>query len=133
MSRGNNEGVVEAITTFVKWRGEVIAFFRAYRTLGERDFVKSVPVLKNGWTAPDRSYWAVDGYEHSGQHGEFDEEILRSCVKSGLQASEREYTPLKRELEDCFDYVIIPHQSGHLRLKGKWYRKASSGGRKGGL
>lgn len=111
---------LEAVTTFVTWRGDVIAFFRAYRQTGEKDFTKTKPSLKYGYD-PNHAYWALEGYVHAGQHGEFDEAILRHCVKCGHMATEAEYGPLKKELEDCFAYVIYPHQRGTLKLKGKWY------------
>lgn len=110
---------LEAIVTFVIWNEEVIAFFRAYRQKGERDFVKTKPTLKR-WR-PECSYWALEGYVHNGQHGDFDEEILRHCIKCGKVAKPEEYWPLKRELEDNFEYIIYPHQRGKLRLLGKWY------------
>lgn len=116
---------LEAVTTFVKWKGEIIAYFRAYRQKGETDFTKTTPVLENGWLPPERQYWALDGYVHNGQHGEFDEAILRHCIKCGQVATPEEYGPLKKELEECFAYIIHPHQRGKLKLKGKWYARAA--------
>ena len=87
---------LEAIVTFVTWTGQVIAYFRAYRQKGERDFTKTKPTLKNGWCEPKYRYWALEGYVHNGQHGDFDEEILRSARR----ATPEEYGPLKKELED---------------------------------
>lgn len=117
---------LDAITTFVKWKGDVIAFFRAYRQKGEKDFTKTKPTLKNGWCDPKYQYWALEGYVHSGQHGEFDEEILRHCIKCGKIATPEEYGPLKKELESLFNYVIYPHQRGKLKLLGKWYKRKGS-------
>ena len=117
---------LEAITTFVKWKGDVIAFFRAYRQKGEKDFTKTKPTLKNGWCDPKYQYWALEGYVHSGQHGDFDEEILWHCIKCGKIATPEEYGPLKKELESLFDYVIYPHQRGRLKLLGKWYKRKGS-------
>ena len=108
---------LDAVVTFVKWKGEVIAYFRAYRQKGERDFTKTKPTLKNGWCEPKYRYWALEGYVHNGQHGDFDEEIL--C--SARRATPEEYWPLKKELEDNFAYVVYPHQHGRLKLLGKWY------------
>ena len=108
---------LEAIVTFVTRTGEVIAYFRAYRQKGERDFTKTKPTLKNGWCEPKYRYWALEGYVHNGQHGDFDEEILRSARR----ATPEEYGPLKKELEDNFAYVVYPHQHGRLKLLGKWY------------
>ena len=113
---------LDAITTFVKWKGDVIAFFRAYRQKGEKDFTKTKPTLKNGWCDPKYQYWALEGYVHSGQHGDFDEEILWHCIKCGKIATPEEYGPLKKELESLFDYVIYPHQRGRIKLLGKWYK-----------
>lgn len=121
-----NDEPLDAITTFVKWKGDVIAFFRAYRQKGEKDFTKTKPTLKNGWCDPKYQYWALEGYVHSGQHGDFDEEILWHCIKCGKIATPEEYGPLKKELESLFNYVIYPHQRGRLKLLGKWYKRKGS-------
>lgn len=117
---------LEAVTTFVKWEGEIIAYFRAYRQKGEKDFTKTKPVLKNGWMEPKCRYWALEGYVHTGQHGEFDEGILRRCIQSGRLATPEEYEPLKRELESNYAYIIYPHQRGKVKTKGKWYARPQS-------
>lgn len=116
---------LDAVTTFVKWKGEIIAYFRAYRQKGEKDFTKTKAELMNAHR-PEIAYWALDGYVHDGQHGYFDEEVLRHCIKCGYVATPEEYGPLKKELEDLFAYVIYPHQRGKLKLRGKWYDKPKS-------
>ena len=114
------EDPLDAVVTFVKWEGDIIAFFRAYRSAGEKDFTKTKPELKSRHR-PEIAYWALEGYVHNGQHGCFDEEILRHCIKCGYVATPDEYAPLKKELEGLFAYVVYPHQHGRLKLRGKWY------------
>ena len=102
---------VDAKVTFVMFKDEVIAFFRAYKYPGECKWEKVEPYL-SGPTG--HSYLVQDSYVHFGQHGGTDVDILRSCRR----ATEDEYRPLLQELTKI-GYNVTPHQKGRLAFKDK--------------
>lgn len=95
-----------AKVTFVVFKGEVLAIFRAIRDKSGK-WVKEKPYIDGSGRA------VIDCYAHVGQHGQCMPEILRRSRR----AKPEEYLPLKREMEDIVGYDIETVQRGRLRLK----------------
>ena len=96
---------VDAKFTFVVHGGEVLAIFRAIRDL-EGKWQKETPYIDGSGRA------VLNCYAHVGQHGVCDPALLK-CRR----AKQKEYLPLKREMEDIVGYDIETVQHGKLRLK----------------
>lgn len=96
---------VDAKFTFVVHGGEVLAIFRAIRDL-EGKWQKETPYIDGSGRA------VLNCYAHVGQHGVCDPALLK-CRR----AKQKEYLPLKRELEEIAGYNVDVVQRGRLRLK----------------
>ena len=96
---------VDAKFTFVVHGGEVLAIFRAIRDL-EGKWQKETPYIDGSGRA------VLNCYAHVGQHGVCDPALLK-CRR----AKQKEYLPLKRELEEIVGYNVDVVQRGRLRLK----------------
>ena len=96
---------VDAKFTFVVHGGEVLAIFRAIRD-PEGKWQKETPYIDGSGRA------VLNCYAHVGQHGVCDPALLK-CRR----AKQKEYLPLKRELEEIVGYNVDVVQRGRLRLK----------------
>lgn len=96
---------VDAKITFVVFKGEVLAIFRAIRDEHGK-WVKEKPYIDGSGRA------VIDCYAHVGQHGVCDPALLK-CRR----AKQKEYLPLKRELEEIVGYNVDVVHRGRLRLK----------------
>ena len=96
---------VDAKFTFVVHGGEVLAIFRAIRD-PEGKWQKETPYIDGSGRA------VLNCYAHVGQHGVCDPALLK-CRR----AKQKEYLPLKRELEEIVGYNVYVVQRGRLRLK----------------
>ena len=102
-SRGER---VDAKVTFVVFRGEVLAIFRAIRDEHGK-WAKEKPYVDGSGRA------VIDCYSHVGQHGTCCPEILWNCRR----AKPEEYLPLKHELEEIVGYNVETVQRGKLKLR----------------
>ena len=91
--------------TFVVFRDEVLAIFRAIRDEHGK-WVKEKPYIDGSGKA------VLNCYAHVGQHDVCDPSLLK-CRR----AKPEEYLPLKRELEEIVGYNVDVVQHGRLRLK----------------
>lgn len=96
-------GLVCAKVTFVWFGGEVTAIFRATKTPEECRWHREEPSRSNGF---------LTCYAHVGQHGECSPSLLK-CRR----VPEKDYEPLKREMESLYDYRITPFQKGRLTIR----------------
>lgn len=96
---------VDAKFTFVVHGGEVLAIFRAIRD-PEGKWQKETPYIDGSGRA------VLNCYAHVGQHGVCDPALLKR-----RRAKQKEYLPLKRELEEIVGYNVDVVQRGRLRLK----------------
>lgn len=105
-ARSPTDETVFAKVTFVVFKGEVLAIFRAIRDKHGK-WIREKPYL-----GMCTGRWHLNCYAHVGQHGECDPALLK-CRR----AKPEEYLPLKREMEDIVGYDIETVQRGRLRLK----------------
>lgn len=99
---------LDVIVTFVKYRGEILAFFRATRLPSEVDWVREKPHVR---TCGNASVCVQDCYAHIGQHCD----AALSILQNSERATPAEYAPLKREMRSL-GYRVFTHQTGRLAL-----------------
>ena len=101
------EGRVAVKVTFVVFKGEVNAIFRAVQDAESGKWTKDGPFVN-----PCDGRWRYNAYAHVGQHCEVDASLLK-CRR----ATYEEYAPLLAEMRDIVGYDVETVQHGKLRLK----------------
>ena len=111
------EGRVAVKVTFIVFKGEVNAVFRAVKDAESGKWTKDGPFVN-----PCDGRWRYNAYAHVGQHCEVDASLLK-CRR----ATYEEYAPLLAEMRDIVGYDVETVQHGKLRLKEE--RRAWESGR----
>ena len=101
------EGRVAVKVTFIVFKGEVNAVFRAVKDAESGKWTKDGPFVN-----PCDGRWRYNAYAHVGQHCEVDASLLK-CRR----ATYEEYAPLLAEMRDIVGYDVETVQHGKLRLK----------------
>lgn len=101
------EGRVAVKVTFVVFKGEVNAIFRAVQDAESGKWTKDGPFVN---TCDGR--WRYNAYAHVGQHCEVDASLLK-CRR----ATYEEYAPLLAEMRDIVGYDVETVQHGKLKLR----------------
>lgn len=101
------DGRVAVKVTFVVFKGEVNAIFRAVQDAKSGKWMKDGPFVN-----PCDGHLRYNAYAHVGQHCEVDASLLK-CRR----ATYEEYAPLLAELRDIVGYDVEVVQRGRLRLK----------------
>lgn len=100
------EGRVAVKVTFVVFRDEVNAIFRAVQDAESGKWTKDGPFV-----SPCGGNWRYNAYAHVGQHCEVDASLLK-CRR----ATYEEYAPLLAEMRDIVGYDVDVVQHGKLKL-----------------
>ena len=111
------EGRVAVKVTFVVFKGEVNAIFRAVQDAESGKWTKDGPFVNQC-----DGHWRYNAYAHVGQHCEVDASLLK-CRR----ATYEEYAPLLAEMRDIVGYDVETVQHGKLRLKEE--RRVGESGR----
>lgn len=93
--------------TFVVFRGEVNAIFRAVQDAESGKWTKDGPFVNRC-----DGHWRYNAYAHIGQHCEVDATLLK-CRR----ATYEEYAPLLAEMRDIVGYDVEVVQRGRLKLR----------------
>lgn len=101
------EGRVAVKVTFVVFRDEVNAIFRAVQDAESGKWTKNGPFVN-----PYDGRWRYNAYAHVGQHCEVDASLLK-CRR----ATYEEYAPLLAEMRDIVGYDVEVVQHGKLKLR----------------
>lgn len=101
------EGRVAVKVTFVVFKGEVNAIFRAVQDAESGKWTKDGPFVN-----PCDGRWRYNAYAHVGQHCEVDASLLK-CRR----ATYEEYAPLLAEMRDIVGYDVDVVQRGKLKLR----------------
>lgn len=101
------EGRVAVKVTFVVFKGEVNAIFRAVQDAESGKWTKDGPFVN-----PCDGRWRYNAYVHVGQHIEVDASLLK-CRR----ATYEEYAPLLAEMRDIVGYDVDVVQRGKLKLR----------------
>ena len=101
------EGRVAVKVTFVVFKGEVNAIFRAVQDAESGKWMKDGPFVN-----PCDGHWRYNAYAHVGQHCEVDASLLK-CRR----ATYEEYAPLLAEMRDIIGYDVDVVQRGKLKLR----------------
>lgn len=101
------EGRVAVKVTFVVFKGEVNAIFRAVKDAESGKWTKDGPFVN-----PCDGRWRYNAYAHVGQHCEVDASLLK-CRR----ATYEEYAPLLAEMRDIVGYDVETVQHGKLKLR----------------
>lgn len=101
------EGRVAVKVTFVVFRDEVNAIFRAVQDAESGKWTKDGPFV-----SPCGGNWRYNAYAHVGQHCEVDASLLK-CRR----ATYEEYAPLLAEMRDIVGYDVDVVQHGKLKLR----------------
>lgn len=107
MTTRSFEGRVAVKVTFVVFKREIIAIFRAVQDAESGKWIKDGPFVNQC-----DGHWRYNAYAHVGQHCEVDASLLK-CRR----ATYEEYAPLLAEMRDIVGYDIEIVQRGRLRLK----------------
>ena len=101
------EGRVAVKVTFVVFKGEVNAIFRAVQDAESGKWTKDGPFVNQC-----DGHWRYNAYAHVGQHCEVDASLLK-CRR----ATYEEYAPLLAEMRDIVGYDVEVVQHGRLKLR----------------
>lgn len=101
------DGRVAVKVTFVVFKGEVNAIFRAVQDAESGKWTKDGPFVN-----PCGGNWRYNAYAHVGQHCEVDASLLK-CRR----ATYEEYAPLLAEMRDIVGYDVDVVQHGKLKLR----------------
>ena len=101
------EGRVAVKVTFVVFKGEVNAIFRAVQDAESGKWTKDGPFVNQCG-----GHWRYNAYAHVGQHCEVDASLLK-CRR----ATYEEYAPLLAEMRDIVGYDVEVMQHGKLKLR----------------
>ena len=101
------EGRVAVKVTFVVFKGEVNAIFRAVQDAESGKWTKDGPFVNQC-----DGHWRYNAYAHVGQHCEVDASLLE-CRR----ATYEEYAPLLAEMRDIVGYDVEVMQHGKLKLR----------------
>ena len=101
------EGRVAVKVTFVVFKGEVNAIFRAVQDAESGEWIKDGPFVNQC-----DGHWRYNAYAHVGQHCEVDASLLK-CRR----ATYEEYAPLLAEMRDIVGYDVEVVQHGKLKLR----------------
>lgn len=101
------EDRVAVKVTFVVFKGEVNAIFRAVQDAESGKWTKDGPFVN-----PCDEHWRYNAYAHVGQHCEVDASLLK-CRR----ATYEEYAPLLAEMRDIIGYDVEVVQHGKLKLR----------------
>ena len=101
------EGRVAVKVTFVVFKGEVNAIFRAVQDAESGKWTKDGPFVNQC-----DGHWRYNAYAHVGQHCEVDASLLK-CRR----ATYEEYAPLLAEMRDIVGYDVEVVQHGKLKLR----------------
>ena len=101
------EGRVAVKVTFVVFKGEVNAIFRAVQDAESGKWIKDGPFVNQC-----DGHWRYNAYAHVGQHCEVDASLLK-CRR----ATYEEYAPLLAEMRDIVGYDVETVQHGKLKLR----------------
>lgn len=100
------EDRVAVKVTFVVFKGEVNAIFRAVQDAESGKWTKDGPFVNRC-----DGHWRYNAYAHVGQHCEVDASLLK-CRR----ATYEEYAPLLAEMRDIVGYDVDVVQHGKLKL-----------------
>ena len=101
------EGRVAVKVTFVVFKGEINAIFRAVQDAESGKWTKDGPFVNQC-----DGHWRYNAYAHVGQHCEVDASLLK-CRR----ATYEEYAPLLAEMRDIVGYDVEVMQHGKLKLR----------------
>lgn len=101
------KGRVAVKVTFVVFKGEVNAIFRAVQDAESGKWTKDGPFVNQC-----DGHWRYNAYAHVGQHCEVDASLLK-CRR----ATYEEYAPLLAEMRDIVGYDVEVVQHGKLKLR----------------
>ena len=101
------EGRVAVKVTFVVFKGEVNAIFRAVQDAESGKWTKDGPFVNQC-----DGHWRYNAYAHVGQHCEVDASLLK-CRR----ATYEEYAPLLAEMRDIVGYDVEVVQHGKLKFR----------------
>ena len=101
------EGRVAVKVTFVVFKGEVNAIFRAVQDAESGKWTKDGPFVNQC-----DGHWRYNAYAHVGQHCEVDASLMK-CRR----ATYEEYAPLLAEMRDIVGYDVEVMQHGKLKLR----------------
>ena len=101
------KGRVAVKVTFVVFKGEVNAIFRAVQDAESGKWTKDGPFVNQC-----DGHWRYNAYAHVGQHCEVDASLLK-CRR----ATYEEYAPLLAEMRDIVGYDVEVVQHGRLKLR----------------
>lgn len=104
--RSREDDRVAVKVTFVVFKGEVNAIFRAVKGY-DGAWMKDGPFVNRC-----DGHWRYNAYAHVGQHCEVDAALLK-CRR----ATREEYAPLLKEMRDIVGYDVEVVQRGRLRLR----------------
>ena len=93
--------------TFVVFKGEVNAIFRAVQDAESGEWIKDGPFVNQC-----DGHWRYNAYAHVGQHCEVDASLLK-CRR----ATYEEYAPLLAEMRNIVGYDVETVQHGKLKLR----------------
>ena len=101
------KGRVAVKVTFVVFKGEVNAIFRAVQDAESGKWTKDGPFVNQC-----DGHWRYNAYAHVGQHCEVDASLMK-CRR----ATYEEYAPLLAEMRDIVGYDVEVMQHGKLKLR----------------